>query len=78
MTRTLNNYIAALNYADKALLIFSDTSSGVSFCLFTTVICTLIVIAKASIDLVFLSVCDWENAFENNEIKKIWTKGLPY
>ena len=37
MGNTINKYITALN-ADKILLILSGTSSGLSFCSFTTVV----------------------------------------
>lgn len=58
----------SFDYASKTLLIFSGTSSGVSHCLFTTVICTLIGIASVRIGLTFLSEWDCKHVFENNEI----------
>ena len=40
MSKTLNKYITALDYADKTLLVLSGASSGVSLCSFFTVIGT--------------------------------------
>ena len=51
--KILNECIVSFGYASKTLLIFSITSSGVSHCLFTTVICTLIGIASVRIGLTF-------------------------
>ena len=36
MSKTLNKYIAALDYADRTLLVLSGASSGVSLCSFAT------------------------------------------
>ena len=38
LNKTLNKYITALDYADKALLVLSGVSSGVYLCSFTTII----------------------------------------
>ena len=38
MGKALNKYIAALDHADKILLILSGTSSGVSLYSFTTAV----------------------------------------
>ena len=52
MSKTLNEYITARDYANKTLLVLSGGSSGVSLCLFNTVIITRI--TSAGISLVFL------------------------
>ena len=55
MSNTLiNNYITALDYAGKTLMVLSGATSGVSLCLFTTIIGTSFGITSASISLVFL------------------------
>ena len=55
MSNTLiNKYITALDYADKTLMVLSGATSGVSLCLFTTIIGTPVGITSASISLVFL------------------------
>ena len=56
MSKTLNKYIIALDYAEKAVLVFPGASGGISRCCFTTVIGTLVDIAIAIIDLVFLII----------------------
>ena len=56
MSKTLNHYIATLDYTDKTLLVFSGACTGISLSSFTNVISTPIAEAGASIDLVFLSV----------------------
>lgn len=38
ISKTLTKYIAALNYADKTLLVLSGASCGVTLCAFTTAI----------------------------------------
>ena len=53
MSKTLNHYIATLDYADKTLLVFSGAYTGISLSSFTNVITTPIAVAGASIDLVF-------------------------
>ena len=55
MSNTLiNKYSTALDYADKTLMVLSGATSGVSLCLFTTIIGTPVGITSASISLVFL------------------------
>ena len=44
---------SALDYADKTLLIFSGSSSSISFCSFTAIFGTPVGIVSASISLVF-------------------------
>ena len=54
MSKTLNKFITAIDYADKSLLVLSGTSSGVFLCSFSTVIGMPVRIASASISLMFL------------------------
>ena len=49
ISKTLNKYITALDYADKTLLVLSGAGSGVSLFSFTTVIGTRVRIVSASI-----------------------------
>ena len=67
MSKLLNKNVTALDYADKTLLVWSCESSGVSLCLFTTVIATPIAIKIASVSLVFLI---------SNEIVKMFLKAI--
>ena len=53
MSKTLNKFVTAFDYAEKTLLVLSGASSGVSLCSFTNVIGTPAGIASASISLVF-------------------------
>ena len=52
MSETLNKYVAALNYADKTLLVLLGARTGFLLSSFTTVIGTPVGIASASISLV--------------------------
>ena len=54
MGKTFNMYITTLDYAYKTLLVSVGASSDVSLSTFTTVIGTLVAIASASINLVYL------------------------
>ena len=51
MSKTLNKYIRALDYADKTLFVLSVASSVFSLCSFTTVIGAHVGIASATISL---------------------------
>ena len=53
MSKTLNNYIVALNYAEKAVLVFPGASGSICLCCFATAIGTLVDIAIAIVGLVF-------------------------
>ena len=64
MSKTINNYITVLDYADKTLLVLLGADSGVSLFSFTNVIGTTVVIASASNNLVFLVT----NAIEKKNI----------
>ena len=55
MSRKLSKYIAAFNYFDKALIVFSATSEGVSIISFASVIGVPAGIASAIFVLVFFS-----------------------
>ena len=52
MSKTLNKYIIALNYAKKAVLVLSVASGGISLWCFTTVIGTPVNIAITIADIV--------------------------
>ena len=79
MSNRVKKYIAALNYADKILIVLSDASSGVSLNLFTTLIGTLFGIASASISLVFFISNGIVKTFlKTMEKKKINTEKLFY
>ena len=54
MSKTLNQYITTLEYADKNLLVLSDASSGVSLSSFNTVIGITVGTASAAVSLVSL------------------------
>ena len=54
MNEILYKYIAALDYAEKTLLVLLVLSNCVSLCSFTTVIGTSVGIASASISHAFL------------------------
>ena len=54
MSKVLNKYVTALNYADNALLVLSRESTGVCFCSFATAIGTPAGRSSASISPVFL------------------------
>ena len=58
MSKTINNYITVLDYADKTLLVLLGADSGVSLFSFTNVIGTTVGIASASNNLVFLSLME--------------------
>ena len=70
MSKTLNNYLTALGYVDKTLLVLLDASSGVSPFSFTTVISTLVRTASASLSLVFLVTNGIANIFFGNNGKE--------
>ena len=53
MTKTLSKYIAAFDYIDKALIVLSATSGGISIISFTSVIGIPAGKASASFTLVF-------------------------
>ena len=53
MSETLSKYIAAFDYIDKALIVLSATSGGISIISFTSVIGIPAGIASASFTLVF-------------------------
>lgn len=72
MSKILNEHIKALDYSGKNLLVSSDTSSGVSICLFTTVTGTYFGVASASFSLEFLfNSRSSQNVFENKEMEHI-------
>ena len=52
MSKALNKYIIALDYAGKTLFAFSGKIKFVSLCSFTTAIVTLLAKASANISLV--------------------------
>ena len=54
MSKTLNKYITALDYADKNLLVLSSRNTGVSLYSFTIVIGAPVEIASANLSLVIL------------------------
>ena len=56
MSKTLNKYIVALNYAEKAVLVFPGASSSICLCCFATAIGTLVDIAIAIVGLVFFII----------------------
>ena len=53
MSKKLSKYIAAFDYLDKALIVLSATSGGISIISFTSVIGVLVGIASASFIIVF-------------------------
>ena len=70
ISKTLNKYITALDYAGKTLLVLPDASRDVPLCSFATVIITLVVIASASVNLVFFI----SNGIDQMFFKKIGNK----
>ena len=63
MSKRLNKYIAALEFADKTLFVLSDTNSGVFLCSFTAVTGTHFEKASARISVVFLISNDSSKSF---------------
>ena len=53
MSKKLSKYISAFDYFDKALIVLSATSRGISIISFTSVIGVPAGIASASFSLVF-------------------------
>ena len=53
MSKKLSKYIAAFHYFDKALIVLSATSRGISIISFTSVIVVPVGITNASFSLVF-------------------------
>ena len=53
MSKKLSKYIAAFHYFDKALIVLSATSRGISIISFTSVIVVPVEITNASFSLVF-------------------------
>ena len=76
MSKTLNTYITALDYADKTLLVFSAACNRISLCSLNTVIDIPVWTASTVPGLVLLSVmglwkCFWKQLGEKNERRKI-------
>ena len=76
MSKTLNTYITALDYADKTLLVFSAACNRISLCSLNTVIDIPVWTASTAPGLVLLSVmglwkCFWKQLGEKNERRKI-------
>ena len=53
MSKKLSKYISAFDYFDKALIVLSATSGGISIISFTSVIGVPVGIASASFSLTF-------------------------
>ena len=52
-SKKLNKYVTTFDYIDKILIVLSATSSGVPIILFLSIIGASVVIASASLTLVF-------------------------
>ena len=53
MSKKLSKYITTFDYFDKALIVLSATSGGISIISFTSVIAVSVGIASATFSLVF-------------------------
>lgn len=72
ISKTLNTYVAALDKADKKLLILSGVCCVSSFWSFATIIGTPTGIASASIGLVIFI----DNEIIKTFLKTMWTKKI--
>ena len=52
-TKKLNKYVTVFDYVDKALVVLSTTTSGVSIFSFTSIVGAPVEIASASFTLIF-------------------------
>ena len=71
MSKKLSKYIAAFDYFDKTLIVFSAISGGISIISFTSVIGIPVGIASASFSLVFSLITGIvKKLLKNNKKKK--------
>ena len=71
MSKNLSKYIAAFDYFDKTLIVFSAISGGISIISFTSVIGIPVGIASASFSLVFSLITGIiKKLLKNNKKKK--------
>ena len=70
-SKKLNKYVTAFDYIDKILIVLSATSSRVSIISFTSIVGAPVVIASASLTLIF-SLTTWivKKITEYNEKQK--------